>query len=245
MQQQMHVPKLTKVNKILISVYVGLFILSSLFKSNTGASLLSDLGLSIQGIEAGHYYQFITYPFIDHSFMTVLFNALILWFIGSELEVKWGSKFYGKFLAIATYSGGVAYALIFSQFMSGTEMPLYGLTGLNLALFVAYAIIYSERTLVFMFIFPMKAKYFCMLLAGIELYMSVFSAYSHGALSHLISMLVGFAFLKIKSLQARGVTLGAIKEQHHRNKMKQKLKLVKEDELPPDSPDPDKPKYWQ
>ena len=84
-----------------------------------------------------------------------------------------------------------------------------------------------------------------MLLAGIELYMSVFSAYSHGALSHLISMLVGFAFLKIKSLQARGVTLGAIKEQHHRNKMKQKLKLVKEDELPPDSPDPDKPKYWQ
>jgi len=129
--------------------------------------------------------------------------------------------------------------------MEPSDLPLYGLTGVNLALFVAYAIIYSERTLVFMFLFPMKAKYFCMILAGIELYMSVFSSYSHGSLAHLISMGVGFGYLKVKSLQARGVTLGAIKEQYHRNKMKNKLKLIKDDEIPPDKPDPENPKYWQ
>lgn len=245
MQPQMHVPQLSKINKIIIILYAGLFILSSLFKSNTGVSLISELGLSMSGLAAGKYYQFLTYPFVDASFMTVLFNALILWFIGSELEQKWGSKFYTKFLAIATYSGGVAYALIFGQFISESGMPLYGLTGLNLALFVAYAIIYSERTLVFMFIFPMKAKYFCMLLAGIELYMSVFSSYSHGSLSHLISMGVGFGYLKVKSLQARGITLSAIREQHHKSKMKNKLKLVKEEEIPPEKPDPENPKYWQ
>jgi len=245
MQPQMHVPQLSKVNKIIIILYVGTFILSSIFKSNTGVSLLPHLGLSMAGVNEGMFYQFITYPFIDHSFMTVLFNSMILWFIGSELEQRWGVKFYAKFLAIATYVGGVAYALVFSHFMGESAMPLYGLTGLNLALFVAYAIIYSERTLVFMFIFPMKAKYFCMLLAGIELYMTVFSSYSHGSLSHLISMAAGFIYLKIKSLQARGVTLGAIREQHHKNKMKQKLKLVKEEEVPPSKPDPDKPKYWQ
>lgn len=245
MQAQMHVPPLSKVNKIIISIYVGLFIISSIMQSNGGSGLVGYLGLSWPGIEAGYFYQIITYPFVDYGFMTVLFNALILWFIGSELEQRWGSKFYAKFLAISTYSGAVAYMLAFSHLPGAAALPLYGLTGPNLALFVAYAIIYSERTLIFMFIFPMKAKYFCMLLAGIELYMTVFSQYSHGSLSHLISMLVGFLYLKIKSLQARGVTLSAIREQHHRNKMKSKLKLVKEDEVPPSKPDPKNPKYWQ
>ena len=245
MQGQMHVPTLTKVNKYIIIAYVATFILSNIFKMQSGVSLISYLGLSMAGLSNGYFFQFITYPFIDVGFITVLFNAMILWFIGSELEVRWGSKFYAKFLAIATYSGGLAYALIFSRFMGEMGMPLYGLTGPNLALFVAYAIIYSERTLIFMFLFPMKAKYFCMILAGIELYMTVFSAYSHGALSHLISMGVGFGYLKLKSLQARGVTLSAIKEQHHRNKMKSKLKLVKDEEVVPDKPDPDNPKYWQ
>lgn len=245
MQGQMHVPTLTKVNKIIIIIYVAVFLISSAMSSSSGVGLISYLGLSMVGLKNGFFFQFVTYPFVDTGFITVLFNSMILWFIGSELEVRWGSKFYAKFLAISTYAGGLAYALIFSHFMGSNGMPLYGLTGPNLALFVAYAIIYSERTLIFMFLFPMKAKYFCMILAGIELYMTVFSAYSHGALSHLISMGVGFGYLKLKSLQARGVTLAAIKEQHHRNKMKSKLKLVKDEDVVPDKPDPDNPKYWQ
>ena len=94
----------------------------------------------------------------------------------------------------------------------------------------------------------MKAKYFCLLLAGIQIYMGIFSqGGGKGAWAHLFSMLIGFAYLKFKSMQARGVSISAIKEEYHRNKMRQKLKLVKdeEEETPPDKPDPSNPKYWQ
>ncbi|MBD67039.1 MAG: hypothetical protein CME62_17690 [Halobacteriovoraceae bacterium] len=245
-QPQIHVPQLSKFNKILIGVYVVAFILNSLMVQGGGINLLNLFGLSLAGVKNLAVFQVVTYPLIDRGLMQVIFNSLILWFIGSELEQRWGTKFYAKFLAVAVVAGAACYLLLASTV--GIGGILNGMTGVNLALFVAYAIIYSERTLLFMLIFPMKAKYFCMLLAAIEIYMGMFSANGNAAWAHLASMLFGFLFLKMKSLQARGVTLSALKEEHHRNKMRQKLKIVKdEEEAPktPKKPDPNNPKYWQ
>jgi membrane associated rhomboid family serine protease len=128
----------------------------------------SYLALSSDGFSSGLIYQLITYPFIEASFMGLLFEGLLLWFIGSELESKWGRKFYIEFFLISILSVAPLY-LILSKTL-GLSAPLMGITGFNYALLVAYAIIYSERQLMFMMIFPMKAKYFCLLLAGIQLY---------------------------------------------------------------------------
>ena len=244
MQGQMHVPTLTKANKGIIGTYIGLFILSSILGSSGKGSLIPILGLSSSGIQSGLIFQYLTFPFVDAGFTAVLFNALLIWFIGSELEVKWGTKFYLKYILASVLAAGIFYTVAFG-FLASASLPIYGMTGTNLALILAYAIIYSERTMVFMFIFPMKAKYFCMILGAIELFMGFFSSYSHAAWSHLAAMAGAFMYLKFKSLQAKGVTLGSIKAERHRQKMKGKLSLVKDEEKKPDKPDPDNPKYWQ
>lgn len=246
MQGQMYVPPLSKINKILISIYVGMFLLSSfsslLFKIN----LIDILGLSVIGLKSGYFFQLITYPFVDSGLMGVVFNALILWFIGSELEQKWGAKFYLKFLGFSAYSCGFIYILIglvggkFINFL-----PLFGLAGVNLALLIAYGIIYSERTMIFMFIFPMKAKYFCMILAGIELFMALTASAFNSAWAHLISMLCGYLYLKYQSMKARGLGLSQVMKNHKDHQAKQnrsKLRLVKGEG---EKSNPEDPKYWQ
>lgn len=244
MQGQMQVPTLTKANKFIIGAYIGMFILSSILASSGKGSLISVLGLSSGGIQSGMIFQYLTFPFVDAGFTAVLFNALLIWFIGSELEVKWGTSFYLKYILASVVGAGLFYTIAFG-FLASPTLPIYGMTGTNLALILAYALVYSERTMVFMFIFPMKAKYFCMILGAIELFMGFFSSYSHAAWTHLAAMAGAFIYLKVKSLQARGVTLSAIKAERHRKKMKGKLSLVKNEEVKPEKPDPDNPKYWQ
>lgn len=243
MQGQMHVPTLTKINKTIIIIYVAMFIFSKIMGGEGSINLLPVLGLSFEGVTSGLIFQFLTYPFIEMGFTTVLFNALLLWFIGSDLELKWGRPLYIKFLLSATLGAGLFYFIVFGAFL-GPSAPFFGMTGTNLALIMAYGIIYSERTMIFMFLFPMKAKFFCMILAAIELYMGLFSANSKAAWSHLIAMLCAFIYLKVTSLRARGVTLSSIRSEHHKSKMKSKLTLIKNNEKP-DKPDPEDPKYWQ
>jgi membrane associated rhomboid family serine protease len=248
MNSQIQVPQLTKVNKFIIASYVGLFILSNILSKSSGVSLASLMGLSYSGVSSGNIFQFLTFPFVDSNFTGVLFNSILIWFIGSELESKWGMKFYIKFLAISTYSAGIFFILLSLVVgRSVAVMPLYGPAGTVLALILAYGVIYSERVMLFMMIFPMKAKYFCMILGGIEIFMAMFSNHSNAAWSHLIAMLSAYLFLKYKSYQAQGVTFKSIKEHRHRAKMKSKLSLVEEDEVDnaPKKHDPDKPKYWQ
>ena len=246
MQSQMNVPPLSKVNKTILIVYVSSFVLGTILKMSTGIQLEAVFGLSFTGLKSGLIFQLLTYPFVGTQLMSVVFNGLILWFIGSELEEKWGRIFYLKFLGVATYSCGLIYILLT---VLGGElfnfMPLFGLTGTNLALLVAYGIIYSERTMIFMFLFPMKAKYFCLLLGAIEMFMALTASAFNSAWAHLISMVTGYSYLKYQSLRARGLGVGQILENHKQHKAKakrSKLRLVKSEE---DKANPENPKYWQ
>jgi membrane associated rhomboid family serine protease len=176
--------------------------------------------------------------------MSVVFSGLLLWFIGSELEMKWGQVFYTKFLLVTSLGTGVFYYAL--SLGLGTEASvLSGLSGVTYGLLLAYGIIYSERMLTFMLIFPMKAKYFCLLLAGIQLYFGVFSQNSAISFAHLFAMLVAFVFLRYMSARARGWSLESAGRELHKKKMRNKLKIVPKAENPPDKADPNNPKYWQ
>lgn len=240
---QFHTPPMTKVNKMIIITIAVLFVLNTILTQTSGISLIPFMGLSVAGIKSGLVYQFLTYPFIESSLMGVIFEGLLIWFIGSELELKWGRKFYLQFLLVAILTSGPFYFIIGSIFPSLGAYPLLGLTSFTYALLMAYAIIYSERQLTFMLLFPMKAKYFCMLLAAIQLYMGLTSAAGAASLSHLVAMASAFGFLKYKSMKARGVSLESVRKQYHKEKMRSKLKIVKDDSE--QKHDPQDPKYWQ
>jgi len=88
-----------------------------------------------------------------------------------------------------------------------------------------------------MFAFPVKAKWFCLIMAGVELYLGVFSS-NPAAWGHLLSMGVGFALIRYQTWAPIAWWLkegpGAAKRP---GKSGSHLKLVKDNE-------DDKPKYW-
>lgn len=235
MNPQIHTPPLTRINKILIILLVGLFLLSSILKLSSDISLVTLLGLSPNMVGKGLILQFITYPFIEQSLMGVIFNSLIIWFIGADLELKWGPKFYLKYLALSVIGAGLIFFGL-GAILGNSYQILYGASGLNYALLVAYALIYPDRPLNFMMIFPIKAMYFCLLLGGIQLYMGIFSAQGLSALGHLAAMIIGLTYLLWASSRAQK----SKKSTKKRNKAG--LYIVKEEQ---DKADPGNPRYWQ
>ena len=244
MQAGMQVPPLGKVNKIIIGATIGLFILSSILEKTSGVSLTSQLGLSFSSFFSGHIYQLFTYPWMSHGLISVIFNSLILWFLGSEFESSWGFRRYLYFIVFSAVGGGIIFLIVGMILFQGggvvANFPLSGLSGVCSALCLAYAIINPDRMFTFMLLFPMKAKYFCMILIGIELYQGFFSPAAVLSWGHLGTMGAGYGMLLLfsrKSISAPGF-LKNIKKQKRVPKNSH-LKIVKDDD------EDDSPKYFQ
>src|SRR5690606_23132872 len=129
---------------------------------------------------------------------------LILWWFGSELEMKWGSKFFLIYYLVSGVGAALLYLLCVSiySFASGDPLPLMapvvGASGAVYGLLLAYGILFGERVLYFMMMFPMKAKYFVLIIGIVELVTLLDSGFSSGVanLAHLGGLVSGFITLK-------------------------------------------------
>ncbi len=117
-------------------------------------------------------------------------------------------------------------------------IPVLGASGALFGLLVAYGIVFSERIIYFMGLFPMKAKYFAMLAAAIDfssLLTTGFAGTEVAYLAHLGGAIVGFLFLMGHT---RWKLLGT------KSKLKKKssgLRLVVDNDKLKNE---DGPKYW-
>lgn len=168
-----------------------------------GANLLSWLGLIPSAVILDHrIWQLITYAFLHGDVMHLFLNLLMLVFIGGELEALWGTSRFLRFYFFCSICAGVTYlfiqALIWKE--SGLQVPMVGASGAIYGLLMAYGLIFGERVLLFMMLFPMKAKHFVWILGGLEFFTSVFSG--RGGLAsaaHLAGMVAGFGYLWVRA----------------------------------------------
>jgi hypothetical protein len=94
--------------------------------------------------------------------------------------------------------------------------------------------LYPERQLSFMMIFPMKARTFCLILAGIEAYLAIFTSFAT-SWPHLFAMGIAFLIIRFQTLPlVRNMLHSTFKA---KSKKKNHLYVVKEDEQKP-------PKCW-
>ena len=244
-QMQVQMPPLSKTNKYLMIATGVLFLLESILVKTTGASLATYLGASAAGLSHGFIFQLVTYPLIERQLLAVIFNGLLLWFLGSELESMWGTKRYLQFLLSSVITAALVYLLIGYFFLSETSVysfPLIGMQGIAASLCVAYGILYPDRTFMFMMIFPMKAKWFSALLVAMELYTGFFSPMGALAWGHLAAIVGGFGMLlQFTKSKKQKKSSGNFAFKMEKKKGKAHLSLVEEEE--DDSKRP--PKYWQ
>jgi membrane associated rhomboid family serine protease len=231
-------PPLSKTNKVLLIAAGSLFLLGAVLEAIGAFSLVAILGLSGKGLFSGMVFQLLSWPLVETQLMGMLFNGLLIWFVGSELEGLWGGRVYLRFLLLVTLGVGLIYCMVGLLFFFGTSVyltPIHGLNGLNFALLIAYAMLYPDRQLSMMMIFPMRARTFCWILVGIQAYFAIFSSVTT-AWAHLLAMGISYLIIRFQTQTLiRKVLNSTFPDKKAR---KNHLYVVKDEEQKP-------PKYWQ
>ncbi len=243
-QFQMTMPLTPMVKKIII-VTVAVWIIGQIIlEKMVGFPLTSYFGLTpLKVIQGPFVWQPLTYLFLhSSSVFHIVFNMLILWWIGADLELRWGSKFFLIYYLVSGVGAGIIYtlciwiyALVTGQVL-GLVVPVVGASGAVFGVMLAFGLLFGERVIYFMALFPMKARVFILILVGIEL-LTLFNSGVVGSgvanLAHLGGFISGFLFL-----------VGWTKYQQRNwkkknNKRGRRLKLVVDNDSGSDSP-----KYW-
>ena len=190
--------RLTPAVKFLLAACLAMFLVHHTVDQFFGGNLIGLLGLSPAGFVFEHkFWQLFTYSFLHGDVMHFFLNMLMLAFLGGEIEALWGTARFVRFYLLCSTAGGLTYLLL--QLVTGaaiSHVPMVGASGALYGLLMAYGLLFGERVLLFMMVFPMKAKFFVWILAGLELMTTVFSP--HGGVAsaaHLGGMVAGFLAL--------------------------------------------------
>jgi membrane associated rhomboid family serine protease len=113
-----------------------------------------------------------------------------------DLERDWGTKRFLQYYFLCGVGAGIC-DVIANAFFGRMDTRTIGASGAIFGLLLAFGYIYRDRIVLFSFLFPIKAKYFVMILGAIEL-MFVLRGVNSGVsnIAHLGGMLFGFAYLK-------------------------------------------------
>lgn len=190
-------------------------------------------------------WQFFTYMFIHSTgLFHILFNMMVLWMFGSELEQLWRKRFFLIYYlvcgvgSVLVYFIGVKLYSIFSDHSAVMDIPVVGASGAVFGLLLAYGLVFGDRLVLFMFVFPMKARTFTILIAAVELLTVLNSGFGSPVanLAHLGGLLSGFLFLKFRSISQKMHTGTFFKRQ-------QRFTVLNNDSEQ-DKSDFSSPKYW-
>ena len=205
------IPTITK-NLLIINV---LAFLAYYVMSRAGVDLNNLLGLHFFMASDFRIYQLFTYMFMHANLTHIFFNMFALWMFGCVIENVWGPK---KFLFyyiscgigaglmqelvqyIAIYmdlsANGLSFSMVNPAMFNG--LTTVGASGAIYGILLAFGMLFPEQRL---FIFPLpvpiKAKWFVLIYAGLELFMALQSSGDGVAhFAHLGGMFFGFLLIR-------------------------------------------------
>ncbi len=236
------IPLTKSVKAILIATVASWFVLQILGESILKLGVTQYLALYPgQVFLEGKIWQLVSYMFLHSMNIThILFNMLMLWFFGASLELKWGHKYFLRYYLISGVGAALIYSLIMLIYsvVSGSQMgllvPVIGASGAVYALLLAYGVMFANETMYFFFIFPMKAKYFVLLMGLIQFVSFLTTRFEGGEvayLAHLGGLASGGLLLLFKNMKGGGTKKAS------KSMSKSKLRLVVNN-------DEKNPKYW-
>ena len=209
------IPTITK-NLLIINILM--FAATFVFE-RVGVELNNVLGLHFFMASEFHIYQLFTYMFMHGGWEHIFFNMFALWMFGCVVERVWGPKkflFYylvcgigaGIIQEIAQFGSfymqfpGVSFGDIFqiahNSAQALNKWTTVGASGAIYGILLAFGMIFpEERIFIFPLPVPIKAKWFVLFYAAIELFFALNSQGDNVAhVAHLGGMLFGFLLIR-------------------------------------------------
>jgi membrane associated rhomboid family serine protease len=168
--------------KALIIANVVMFVLMPLVPA-----IANHLTLVPAAVLRGSIWQVVTYMFLHGSLAHIFFNMLALWMFGTDLERRWGTKFFVRYYFATGVAAGVT-TILFAMAPLAITSRLYnagtiGASGAIYGLLLAYGLTFPDRLLLLFMLFPVPAKYAVMIFGAIELFLS--ASDTGGGIAHI------------------------------------------------------------
>jgi membrane associated rhomboid family serine protease len=147
--------------------------------------------LALNSIATGRFriWQLFTYMFMHSGWSHILFNMFALWMFGYVLENYWGSRRFLVYYLVCGIGAGLCNMLI----------PGWGLTvgasGAVYGILLAFGMMFPNERIYFYFLIPIKAKWFVIGFAVIELFEGLMYADGVAHFAHLGGMLFGLLLI--------------------------------------------------
>lgn len=209
-----NMPTVTK-NLLIVNV---LAFFATYVLNGYGVNLNKLFGLHFFMASDFHFYQLFTYMFMHAGLEHIFFNMFAVWMFGRVLEQIWGAKRFLFYYIVCGIGAGLCQELVqyieymttLSQYdgvtISGVvwQMADYlnlwntvGASGAVYGILLAYGVLFpNSEMFIFPLPFPIKAKYFVIGYAAIELGLGLLrpgDSVAHFA--HLGGMLFGFLLI--------------------------------------------------
>ena len=197
-------------NLIIINVLVMIMILQN------EEFMFEHFALFCPGSHYFRPWQFITHMFMHGGFWHIFFNMYTLWMFGSVLERSWGWKKFLLFYFVSGLGAALLHTgvqlieahIYMSRLADGLHeaahslgmlyaTPTVGASGAIYGLLLGFGMLYPDSRLMLLFPpIPLKAKWFVIIFAVIELFTGIFSRYGGIAhFAHLGGMLFGWLLI--------------------------------------------------
>lgn len=204
----------------------ALLFLADFALARFGIDLSNTLGLHFFMASDFRPWQLLTYMFMHGNFSHLFFNMFALWMFGATLENNWGPKRFLLFYILCGLGAGlmqegvqyIEYVTSLSQYQNvnlggGQIIPMsqylnymttVGASGAIYGLLLAFGMMFPNSMIYLYFLVPIKAKWFVIGYAVIELLTGIFSTGDHVAhFAHLGGMLVGLIILLVWKRKGR------------------------------------------
>ena len=176
----------TVVGKLIIA-NVAVFILQQLFRP------YFDQLFALQPravVENFYIWKIVSYMFLHGGVFHLLFNMVVLFFLGTTLEMTWGANRFLKYYLACGVGAGLLHMLI------SYNTAVIGASGATYGIMMAFALLYPNQVVLFMFIFPIKIKYLVAGFMVFDLLMGLWGSDGVAHFAHLGGALTGLLFFR-------------------------------------------------
>ncbi len=176
-------------------IIIATFLLFAVFgHSQLGAGVYRLLVLDPHAVIASaQVWRMISYAFLHDgsSPLHVIFNCLLLYMIGPQLEERWGEKRFLIFVMAAIILGGTLVCL--SYLLGLSNSIVLGFSAATIGLLIAWGLAWPQQQMYIFGILPLSGRQMVYVTIGLEVLYAV-SANNISSAAHFGGILAAFIF---------------------------------------------------
>ena len=211
-------PKINSVTGYLLLANVICFIVQKFFEMQ-GLDITALLGLHFVLADNFHLFQLVSYMFLHGNLQHIFFNMLSLWMFGMIIERALGARHFLIYYFVCGIGAGLCQELWQTAEYLAEQLYLYdtvntgmayipmkqflnswttsGASGACYGVLLAFGLLYPEQRIMLLIPpIPMKAKWFVVVYAAIELFSAYTSNDNVAHFAHLGGMLFGWLLFR-------------------------------------------------